>query len=66
MSLADKINSLINVAPTNFDSESDDEATKAKVVDVHREDDDCSSEQEPSTSSFRRQNISTLDEIDER
>lgn len=62
-SLADKINALITTKP-DFDSDEDPEDTKAKVVEPYNESD--VSDDEFQTSKIRRQNIDTLDKVDNR
>ncbi|XP_057338805.1 protein AATF-like [Microplitis mediator] len=61
-SLAEELDSLINVAPKAFESDDDQEETKAKVVDKFEE----SHSDDDQTSSFRKKNVPLLDEIDER
>nr|XP_033325602.1 protein AATF [Megalopta genalis] len=63
-SLADKINSLVSTAPTNFDSDDDAEDTRAKVVDRDDESDDSVSNFQ--VSEIRKQNVDLLDQLDER
>ncbi|XP_072747346.1 protein AATF [Anoplolepis gracilipes] len=62
-SLAEKINALISAKP-DFGSDEEPEETKAKVVEYYGEDD--VSEDELQQSKIRRQNVDTLDAIDER
>ncbi|XP_008556908.1 protein AATF [Microplitis demolitor] len=61
-SLAEELDSLINVAPKAFESDDDEEETKAKVVDKFQE----SHSDDDQISSFRKKNVPLLDEIDER
>lgn len=63
-SLADKISSLVTAAPTNFDSDDDNEDTRAKVVDNDDESDNFVSNFQ--VSEIRKRNIDLLDESDER
>lgn len=63
-SLADKINALITSKPVYFDSDEEPDETKAKVVQYHNE--SVSSDDELRQSKIRRQNIDTLDKVDER
>ncbi|EZA50673.1 hypothetical protein DMN91_004491 [Ooceraea biroi] len=62
-SLADKINSLITARP-DFGSDEEPEETKAKVVERHDESD--TSDDEFRQSKIRKQNIDTLDQLDNR
>lgn len=62
-SLADKINTLIKTKP-DFGSDEEPEDTKAKVVEPYIESD--ASNDEFRTSKIRRQNVDTLDKVDER
>lgn len=62
-SLADKINALITAKP-DFGSDEEPEETKAKVVEYYDEND--TSEDEFRHSKIRKQNIDTLDKVDER
>ncbi|XP_078039934.1 apoptosis antagonizing transcription factor [Augochlora pura] len=63
-SLADKINSLVSTAPTNFDSDDDADDTRAKVVDQDDESDNSDSNFQ--VSEIRRQNVDLLEQLDER
>lgn len=63
-SLADKINALITTKPTQFGSDDEAEETKAKVVERYDENEDSDNEFRQST--IRKQNVDTLDKIDER
>lgn len=62
--LADKINALITSKPVHFDSDEELEETKAKVVEYYDEND--ASDDEIRQSKIRRQNIDTLDKVDNR
>ncbi|XP_076686972.1 apoptosis antagonizing transcription factor [Andrena cerasifolii] len=62
--LADKINSLVTTKPTNFDSDDEDDNTKAKIVDHYEETD--SSESNFQASKIRRRNVDPLDQLDKR
>ncbi|XP_015186813.1 PREDICTED: protein AATF-like [Polistes dominula] len=63
--LADKINNLINAAPTNIISDDENEETKAKVVEHYEESDDDSNNA-IKQSQIRKQNVQFLDELDKR
>ncbi|XP_032681183.1 protein AATF [Odontomachus brunneus] len=63
-SLADKINSLITSKPVHFDSDEETDETKAKIVQYY--DENVSSDDEFRQSKIRRQNVDTLDKVDER
>ncbi|OAD58196.1 hypothetical protein WN48_11359, partial [Eufriesea mexicana] len=63
-SLADKINSLISTRPTVFNSDDETEDTKAKVVEHYNESDN--SDNNFQVSQIRRQNLDSLDQVDER
>ncbi|XP_034939040.1 protein AATF-like [Chelonus insularis] len=63
ISLAEKINNLIIAAPTNFGSDDEDEETKARVVDKYEE---ASSDEDVGLSLLRKQNVSLLEDGDER
>lgn len=62
-SLAEKINALLTAKP-DFGSDEEPEETKAKVVEHYNEDD--VSEDEFQQSKIRKQNVDTLDKVDER
>lgn len=62
--LADKINALITSKPVHFDSDEEQEETKAKVVEYY--DENNTSDDEVRQSKIRRQNIDTLDKVDKR
>ncbi|XP_012272029.1 protein AATF [Orussus abietinus] len=62
-SLAEKISYLVTAAPTNFDSDDEIEDTRAKVVEHFDESDAVDDFQD---SSFRKQNVELLDQVDER
>ena len=62
--LADKINSLVTTKPTNFDSDDEDDNTKAKIVDHYEENDN--SESNFQASNIRRRNVDPLDQLDKR
>ena len=62
--LADKINSLVTTKPTNFDSDDEDDNTKAKIVDHYEESDN--SESNFQASKIRRRNVDPLDQLDKR
>ncbi|CAD6227359.1 GSCOCG00006128001-RA-CDS [Cotesia congregata] len=61
-SFAEELNSLLNVAPKPFESDEEEESTKAKVVDKFEE----SHSDDEQASSFRKKNVPLLDETDER
>jgi len=63
-SLADKINALITTKP-DFGSDEEPEETKAKVVERYDES-DASDDKPQRISKIRKQNIDTLDHLDER
>lgn len=63
-SLADKINALITSKPVHFDTDEEQEETKAKVVEYYNEND--TSDDEFRQSKIRKQNIDTLDKVDKR
>lgn len=63
-SLTDKINSLITSKPVHFDLDEEVDETKAKVVQYY--DESVSSDDEFRQSKIRRQNVDTLDKVDER
>jgi len=63
-SLADKINALITTKP-DFGSDEEPEETKAKVVERYDES-DASDDKPHRISKIRKQNIDTLDHLDER
>ena len=62
--LADKINSLVTTKPTNFDSDDEDDNTKAKIVDHYEENDN--SESNFQASKIRTRNVDPLDQLDKR
>lgn len=62
-SLADKINDLLTTKP-DFISDEEPEETKAKIVERYDESD--ASDEEFRRSKIRRQNVDTLDKMDER
>lgn len=63
-SLADKINALITTKPTHFGSDEEPEETRAKLVEHY--DENNASGDEFQQSKIRRQNVDTLDKVDER